>query len=101
VRRLTVVECAKLQGFPDTFAHIETKSRRKIEPDEAVYLMSHGLLCQLIGDQWYTNISADGPMYKAFGNSMAVPVLAHIGRRMLRAEKLFQSDAATLSGDDW
>ena len=52
VRRLTPVECERLQGFPDN----------------------------------YTNIpkAADGPRYKALGNSMAVPVMAWIGKRIAR-----------------
>jgi DNA (cytosine-5)-methyltransferase 1 len=50
VRRLTPVECERLQGFPDD----------------------------------YTNISgaADGPRYKALGNSMAVPVMAWLGKKI-------------------
>ena len=50
VRRLTPVECERLQGFPDN----------------------------------YTNIpkAADGPRYKALGNSMAVPVMRWIGKRI-------------------
>lgn len=32
--------------------------------------------------------AADGPRYKALGNSMAVPVMAWIGRRILEAEEL-------------
>jgi DNA (cytosine-5)-methyltransferase 1 len=53
VRRLTPVECERLQGFPDN----------------------------------YTNIpgAADGPRYKALGNSFAVPVVAWIGRRIKEA----------------
>jgi len=53
VRRLTPVECERLQGFRDN----------------------------------YTNIpgAADGPRYKALGNSMAVPCMAWIGRRIKEA----------------
>jgi DNA (cytosine-5)-methyltransferase 1 len=53
VRRLTPVECERLQGFPDN----------------------------------YTNIpgAADGPRYKALGNSMARPVMFWIGRRIKEA----------------
>jgi DNA (cytosine-5)-methyltransferase 1 len=53
VRRLTPVECERLQGFADN----------------------------------YTNIpgAADGPRYKALGNSFAVPVVAWIGRRIKEA----------------
>ena len=55
VRRLTPVECERLQGFPDNYTNIPW--RKKPE-------------------------SPDGPRYKALGNSWAVPVVAWIGRRI-------------------
>ncbi len=56
VRRLTPVECERLQGFPDNYTNIPWRK----QPD-----------------------SPDGPRYKALGNSMAVPVMAWIGRRIM------------------
>ena len=57
VRRLTPIECERLQGFPDNFTQIP-----------------------------YRNKSADdcpnGVRYKALGNSMAVNVMAWIGQRV-------------------
>jgi DNA (cytosine-5)-methyltransferase 1 len=58
VRRLTPTECERLQGFPDGWT---------ATPD------SKG------------KIQADGVRYKQLGNSMAVPVIAWIGRRILAA----------------
>jgi DNA (cytosine-5)-methyltransferase 1 len=55
VRRLTPVECERLQGFPDGYTNIPW--RKKPE-------------------------SPDGPRYKALGNSMAVPVMRWIGERI-------------------
>jgi DNA (cytosine-5)-methyltransferase 1 len=55
VRRLTPTECERLQGFPDGWTAI--KHRKKP--------------------------AADGPRYKALGNSMAVPVLRWIGERIM------------------
>ena len=55
VRRLTPVECERLQGFPDNYTNIPW--RKKPE-------------------------SPDGPRYKALGNSWAVPVVAWIGKRI-------------------
>jgi DNA (cytosine-5)-methyltransferase 1 len=55
VRRLTPIECERLQGFPDNYTNI---SWRK------------------------SNESPDGLRYKALGNSMAVPVMAWIGERI-------------------
>jgi len=55
VRRLTPVECERLQGFPDNFSNIPYRKKEE---------------------------SPDGPRYKALGNSMAVPVMAWIGQRI-------------------
>jgi len=55
VRRLTPVECERLQGFPDDYTNIPWRKK-----DEA----------------------PDGPRYKALGNSMAVPCMKWIGQRI-------------------
>jgi len=60
VRRLTPVECERLQGFSDNYTDI--KSKNKPTPD--------------------------GPRYKALGNSMAVPVMAWIGQRIEQVEAI-------------
>lgn len=54
VRRLTPRECERLQGFPDDYTLVEYRKKP----------------------------AADGPRYKALGNSMAVPVMNWIGRRI-------------------
>jgi DNA (cytosine-5)-methyltransferase 1 len=58
VRRLTPIECERLQGFPDNYTN--TPWRKKPE-------------------------SPDGPRYKALGNSWAVPVVRWIGERIRNA----------------
>ena len=68
VRRLTPVECERLQGFPDGYTLIPWPWKKKP------------------ADQ-----CPDGPRYKALGNSMAVPVMRWIGNRIsqhLRGEML-------------
>ena len=57
VRRLTPVECERLQGFPDGYTAISWRGRPASE-------------------------CPDGLRYKALGNSMAVPVMSWIGRRI-------------------
>ena len=57
VRRLTPVECERLQGFPDGYTNIPWRKK-----DE----------------------SPDGPRYKALGNSWAVPVVRWIGERIAK-----------------
>jgi DNA (cytosine-5)-methyltransferase 1 len=59
VRRLTPVECERLQGFPDGYTNIPWRK----SPE-----------------------SPDGPRYKALGNSMAVPVMRWIGERIQQLE---------------
>ena len=60
VRRLTPVECERLQGFPDNHTRIPWRNK----PAENC---------------------PDGARYKALGNSMAVPVIRWIGERIERA----------------
>jgi DNA (cytosine-5)-methyltransferase 1 len=54
VRRLTPVECERLQGFPDGYTAVPYRK----------------------------GTAADGPRYKALGNSMAVNVMSWIGHRI-------------------
>ena len=94
VRRLTPVECARLQGFPDDHCHIPTERKRKLEADELEYLrdLSHEALAERLGvdpatiepmsDEEISKLAADGPQYKAYGNSMARPVMKWILDRL-------------------
>jgi len=58
VRRLTPVECERLQGFPNSYTNIKPNGKQ----------------------------TPDGPRYKAVGNSMAVPVMKWIGERIDNAD---------------
>mgnify|MGYP000748509855 CR=1 FL=1 len=60
VRRLTPRECERLQGFPDDWTAITYRGKP----------------------------AADGPHYKALGNSMAVNVMRWIGLRIQQAEAI-------------
>lgn len=85
VRRLTPTECERLQGFPDGYTNIpmptKRRAQKKRETDEeyAAYLAS-------VPDKR----AADGPRYKALGNSMAVPVMRWIGERVQMVEEKFE-----------
>jgi DNA (cytosine-5)-methyltransferase 1 len=61
VRRLTPVECERLQGFPDDYTAIPWRRKPATE-------------------------CPDGPRYKALGNSWAVPVARWIGERINKVE---------------
>jgi DNA (cytosine-5)-methyltransferase 1 len=60
VRRLTPRECERLQGFPDDYTLVEYRGK----------------------------LAADGPRYRALGNSMAVPVMRWIGERIAAVHAL-------------
>lgn len=60
VRRLTPRECERLQGFPDDYTMIPYRK----------------------------GLAADGPRYKALGNSMAVPVMRWIGERIAQVDAI-------------
>jgi DNA (cytosine-5)-methyltransferase 1 len=60
VRRLTPRECERLQGFPDDYTLVEYRGR----------------------------LAADGPRYRALGNSMAVPVMRWIGQRIAAVHEI-------------
>lgn len=62
LRRITPIECERLQGFPDNWTRIAWHGKS--------------------ADQ-----CPDGPRYKAIGNSMAVPVMRWIGNRIKNIEK--------------
>ena len=80
VRRLTPVECERLQGFPDNHTLIPVEKRKQITADEYAYLRHH--FPEMTAEQAY-KLAADGPRYKAIGNSMAVPCMEWIGMRIL------------------
>lgn len=82
VRRLTPVECERLQGFPDNHTLIPTQKRKQLTAEEYSYLRHHRP--ELTAEQAY-RLAADGPRYKAIGNSMAVPVMRWIGSRIQEA----------------
>lgn len=85
VRRLTPRECERLQGFPDDYTLVPLPERRaavrieKLDRDYIKYLARGG---RMTFDECMRAM-ADGPRYKALGNSMAVPVMAFIGKRLM------------------
>lgn len=63
VRRLAPVEWERLMGFPDHYTRIAWRGKS-------------------------AENCPDAPRYKALGNSMAVPVMRWLGKRILMADKL-------------
>jgi DNA (cytosine-5)-methyltransferase 1 len=80
VRRLLPSECERLQGLPTGYTRIArryyaTKRVSRSRPNDLWEPMKTGWML----------MAADGPRYKAIGNSMAVPCLTWIGKRLLAA----------------
>ena len=67
VRRLTPRECERLQGFPDDYTLVEYRGK----------------------------LAADGPRYKALGNSMAVPVMRWLGQRIATVDAILRDGLDT------
>lgn len=81
VRRLTPRECERLQDFPDDYTLIpfgRTIRPDKLDQDWIKYLLRGGVMTR---DQ-VARAAADGPRYKAIGNSWAVSNVAWLGRRI-------------------
>lgn len=81
VRRLTPRECERLQGFPDEWTMIPSY-RTRVKRDEIAEMAAYWGMAPT--DPLY--VTPDGPRYKAIGNSMAVPVIAWLGRRVAEVE---------------
>ncbi len=77
VRRLTPRECERLQGFEDDYTHIPVK---KVKRERLLSPRAGYDYAEIDGEVW--QLAADGPRYKALGNSWAVPNVAWIGRRI-------------------
>jgi DNA (cytosine-5)-methyltransferase 1 len=91
VRRFTPLECERLQGFPDHYTLIPYRPRQPKDFDEwYAYLRSH--LADLTGDEAYA-LAADGPRYKAIGNSWAIPCVRWIGQRIELVESILKDRA--------
>lgn len=68
VRRLTPVECERLQGFPDGWTDVPYRGKEH---------------------------PSDGARYKALGNSMAVPVMRWIGERIELVQSIIDNREET------
>lgn len=65
VRRLTPLECERLQGFPENYTAVPHRN----------------------------SLIADGPRYKMLGNSMACNVMRWVGRRIEAVERIDDASA--------
>jgi DNA (cytosine-5)-methyltransferase 1 len=83
VRRLTPTECARLQGFPDTWGHINPKEDFTDE-EYSFWLEARNTHAAINGKTtkeytkeqmliWYSKLHTDSAEYKMWGNGIALP----------------------------
>jgi hypothetical protein len=88
VRRLTPTECARLQGFPDGWAHPDVKAEFTDEEYE-FWLNVRNTHAEINGkatkdytrDQmlkWYNKLHTDSAEYKLWGNGIALPCALYV-----------------------
>lgn len=73
VRRLTPLECCRLQGFPDGFAKLKPYS----DDDYQFWNSIHpGTPAQV--QRWYNKLHTDSAEYKMWGNGIALPCALYV-----------------------
>lgn len=84
VRRLTPLECERLQGYPDGWTvlpKIKTMSEADCELFLRAYLLDKRLKGQVVKKtptreqmvRWYNRLDSDSTRYRQLGNSLAIP----------------------------
>lgn len=88
VRRLSARECERLQGFPDGWTLIPFKGRsgKKYLQEVVAYLNS--TTDRVWTEAEVNGLAADSHRYQALGNSMAVPTIKWLGKRILRVFRM-------------
>ena len=88
VRRLTPTECARLQGFPDTWGHINPKENLTDE-EYSFWLEVRNTHAAINGKAtkeytkeqmltWYSKLHTDSAEYKMWGNGIALPTALYV-----------------------
>ncbi len=88
VRRLTPIECARLQGFPDSWGWLEPKESFS-EEEYRFWLEVRNTYAVINGKQvkdytekqmlsWYNKLHTDSAEYKMWGNGIALPCAVYV-----------------------
>lgn len=94
VRRLTPTECARLQGFPDTWGHPDVKTELTDE-EYAFWQTVRDTHAEINGKpqkiytreqmlKWYNNLHTDSAEYKMWGNGIALPCAHFVLNRIAK-----------------
>ena len=109
VRRLTPTECARLQGFPDTWGHPDIKET--MTPEETDFwnavrttraAMDGKIAKTMTAEQlvkWHNSLRTDSSEYRGWGNSLAIPNAAFVIGRIADAIRSKPNDILTLRSD--
>ena len=94
VRRLTPTECARLQGFPDTWGHPDIKT--ELTDEEYTFWQTVRDTYATINSKpqktytreqmlkWYNNLHTDSAEYKMWGNGIALPCAYFVMNRIAK-----------------
>lgn len=88
VRRLTLLECERLQGFPDYWTlldHKESLNDEEFDFWKRIYILKRKIKREPTQQQvlnYYNKLCSDNARYKALGNSVAIPCVEFVMRRI-------------------
>lgn len=96
VRRLTPVECERLQGFPDGWTALGATETARIERDIAALMATRPGFAEALAEAAASSYGqadladmvrwvSDSARYRMLGNAVAVPCAEWIGRRLAEA----------------
>lgn len=96
VRRLTPAECARLQGFPDNWGHLDRKDDMTDE-EWTFWAGVRNTHAKMNGKEeksytkeqiisWYNKLHTDSAEYKMWGNGIALPPALYVMQGIKEAE---------------
>ena len=96
VRRLTPLECCRLQGYPDgwteniSFDALSQEQVDQLEPIRKTWAEVNGKSYKPCKNReelikWFNGLQTDSAEYKAYGNSLAIPCSYDVISRIAKA----------------
>ena len=109
IRRMTPLECCRLQGFPDGWGIPDYKDR--LTDEEAAFWQRVRDTCAVIGGKtpkkysaealtkWYNGLHTDSAEYKMWGNGIALPCAQYVMEGV--ADELRKPTEEEAAGTPW